>query len=85
MMLLNAGNNFFERKAPTPKFFKMLRNVGISLAAVSGTILAAPVTLPVTLVTLAGYTAVGGAIISAVSQTAVEDVPKRKRKKNVQQ
>lgn len=66
--------NIVQRvKAPTPKFFKVLRNIGISLAAVSGTILAAPVALPAALVTVAGYAAVGGAVISAVSQTAVED------------
>lgn len=66
--------NIIQRvKAPTPKFFQVLRNIGISLAAVSGTILAAPVALPAALVTVAGYAAVGGAVISAVSQTAVEE------------
>ena len=30
-------------KAPTPKFFKVLRTVGLALAAVGGTILAAPI------------------------------------------
>ena len=33
-------------KAPTPKFFKVLRTVGLALAAVGGTILAAPIALP---------------------------------------
>ena len=65
--------NVIQRvKAPTPKFFKVLRAVGLSLAAVSGTILAAPVALPAALVTIAGYIAVAGGVISAVSQTAVE-------------
>ena len=57
-------------KAPTPKFFKVLRNVGLVLAAVGGTILAAPVTLPVALTSIGGYLIVAGGIASAVSQLA---------------
>mgnify|MGYP004704973545 CR=1 FL=1 len=34
-------------QAPTPKFFKVLRNIGLALAAMGGTILAAPIALPV--------------------------------------
>ena len=65
-------------KAPTPKFFKVLRAIGLSLTAVSGTILAAPVALPAALITVAGYVAVAGGVISAVSQTAVETSNTRK-------
>ncbi len=53
---------------PTPKFFKVLRNIGLVLAAVGGTILAAPVALPAIVVTIGGYVAVAGGVISAVSQ-----------------
>jgi uncharacterized membrane protein YeiH len=60
-------------KAPTPKFFKMLRSIGLALLAISGTIVAAPIVLPVTVVTVAGYIAVAGGVISAVSQITVED------------
>jgi hypothetical protein len=61
-------------KAPTPKFFKVLRNIGLALAAVGGTILAAPVVLPVGIVSIGGYIAVAGGIISAVSQlTSIND------------
>ena len=59
-------------KAPTPKFFKVLRTVGLALAAVGGTILAAPIALPVIVTTLGGYVAVAGGVISAVSQLTVE-------------
>lgn len=55
-------------KAPTPKFFKVLRNVGLALAAVGGTILAAPIALPVVITTIGGYLAVAGGVVSAVSQ-----------------
>ena len=69
--------NVIERmKAPTPKFFKVLRTIGLSLAAVSGTLLAAPIALPTILVTVAGYVAVAGAVATAVSQVAVEDSAK---------
>ncbi|WP_315824029.1 hypothetical protein [Paraflavitalea speifideaquila] len=55
----------------TPKFFKLLRTIGISLAAASGTVLAAPVALPAIVSTIAGYLAVAGSVMGAVSQTAV--------------
>ena len=58
-------------KAPTPKFFKILRSVGLALLAISGTIVAAPIVLPVTVITVAGYMAVAGGVISAVSQMTV--------------
>lgn len=61
--------NIIKRaKAPTPKFFKVLRNIGLALAAIGGTILAAPVALPVVLTTVGGYMAVAGGVVSAVSQ-----------------
>lgn len=51
-------------KAPTPKFFKLLRNIGLVMAAVGGSIVAAPIVLPLTIVTLGGYLAVvGGRIL----------------------
>lgn len=60
-------------KAPTPKFFKILRTIGLALLAISGTIVAAPIVLPVTVVTVAGYMAVAGGVISAVSQMTVAE------------
>ena len=60
-------------KAPTPKFFKILRSIGLALLAISGTIVAAPIVLPLTVVTVAGYMAVAGGVISAVSQMTVDD------------
>lgn len=61
-------------KAPTPKFFKVLRNIGLALAAVGGTVLAAPVALPVIISSIGGYLAVAGGVLSAVSQiTTVND------------
>jgi len=65
--------NIIERaKAPTSKFFRTLRNVGLALAAVGAALLASPVALPAAIVTVGGYLTVGGAILSAVSQITVE-------------
>ena len=57
---------------PTPKFFKKLRNVGLVLAALSASLLAAPVTLPAIVITVASYMAVAGTVATAVSQVTVE-------------
>ena len=59
----------------TPLFFKKVRNLGLILAAVSGAILAAPVALPTAIVAAAGYVALVGGVMSAVSQTAVINEP----------
>jgi hypothetical protein len=65
--------NIIERaKAPTSKFFRTLRNVGLALAAAGAALLASPVALPAAIVTIGGYLTVGGAILSAVSQITVE-------------
>ncbi len=60
-------------KAPTPKFFKKLRNIGLALAAISAAIVTAPIALPAAVVTVAGYVAVASGVISAVSQITTTD------------
>jgi hypothetical protein len=66
--------NLIQRAAaPTPKFFKKVRNIGLILAAVSSTLLASPIALPLVAIKIAGYLAVAGSVASAVSQIATED------------
>lgn len=66
--------NLIKRaKAPTPKFFKVLRNVGLALATIGGTILAAPIALPVVVTSVGGYLVVAGGVMSAVSQITTTD------------
>jgi uncharacterized membrane protein HdeD (DUF308 family) len=60
-------------KAPTPKFFKMLRNVGLALAAVGGTVLTAPIALPTIVTIIGGYLTLTGGILSAVCQLTTTD------------
>ena len=48
--------NIVERyQKPTPKFFKVLRNIGVALATAGGAIIAAPIALPAALITVATY------------------------------
>ena len=69
----NNSLNLIERvSAPTPKLFKIIRTIGITLTAVGGAILAAPVAIPATIVTVAGYVMLGGTIATAIAQTAMQ-------------
>jgi hypothetical protein len=71
--MANKKLTLIERlSAPTSKFFKVIRTVGISLAAVGGAIIAAPVALPAAIVTVAGYLTVAGSVMTAVAQATVE-------------
>ena len=60
-------------KSPTPKFFKILRNVGLGLAAAGGVIVAAPIAIPTIIVTIGGYLIVAGSVATAISQTVTEN------------
>jgi ABC-type xylose transport system permease subunit len=60
-------------KSPTPTFFKKIRTVGLTLGAIGGAILTAPITLPATIITIAGYLATAGMVASAISTVAKED------------
>ena len=59
-------------KAPTPKFFAILRNIGIICGSVSAAVALIPVGLPAIVVTIAGYCAVASGVIAGVSQTTVD-------------
>jgi energy-converting hydrogenase Eha subunit G len=67
------GLSILERAAlPTPRFFRILKVIGLTLAAASGTLLAAPIALPAIVTTIAGYIAVASTVVTAVSQVTVE-------------
>ena len=57
-------------QAPTPKFFRTLRTVGIVLAAVGGAIVAAPAA-PI-VATIGGYLVTAGGAAMAVSSITVD-------------
>ncbi|MEO7532065.1 MAG: hypothetical protein ABIS69_11655 [Sediminibacterium sp.] len=58
--------------APTPAFFRKLRNLGVLLAGLSTTILASATVMPALLITIAGYAAVGGTVLGIVCQLVKE-------------
>ena len=61
-------------KAPTPPFFRKLRNIGLAIAAIAATLLSTPVALPALVLKIAAYMAVAGTVASTVSQaTTVTD------------
>ncbi len=60
-------------KAPTPRFFRKIRNIGIAAGTIGGTLLAAPVALPAILISAAGYMAVAGTVAAAVSQVVTDE------------
>lgn len=55
-------------KAPTPKFFKVLRNIGLIMAGVGTVLLTAPISLPAAVVTIGGYLVTAGGVATAMSQ-----------------
>jgi hypothetical protein len=69
--------NILERyKKPTPKFFRVLRNIGIAMATIGGAIIAMPISLPDLLINLGAYITIAGTVASAISQAVVESVEK---------
>lgn len=58
--------------APTPSFFKKIRNIGVVIGVIGAALLSAPVTLPVVVTTVAGYLVLAGSIITSVAQTTVK-------------
>lgn len=59
--------------AKTPKFWKQVQKIGLAAGAVGAVLVAAPVTLPVGIVTLGGYLVTAGSLTAALSQLTVED------------
>lgn len=59
--------------APTPKFFKGVRMIGLILAAISAPLLASPVAMPNVVIKIAGYLAVAGSVATAIGQIATKE------------
>ncbi len=60
-------------KAPTPRFFKKIKTIGIVVAAVGSAVLASPVVLPTAVISIAGYLLLAGSVMGAVSQLTVSE------------
>lgn len=60
-------------QSKTPKFWKKVQRIGVALGVVGATIVAAPVVLPASLVTAAGYMVAAGTVTATLSQLTKED------------
>lgn len=70
--------NMKERwSAPTPKFWKRVQKIAITVGAVAGVIIAAPITLPAAVVTVATYAITAGTVAATLSQLTIEDNEQR--------
>ncbi len=63
-------------RAETPSFFKKLRNIAATSAAIAGSLLAAPIVLPAAITTAAGYIVAAGSMAGIVSQLTVKNIRK---------
>lgn len=73
--------------AKTPTFWKQVQKVAIALGAAAGVVMAAPITLPATVITVAGYIVTAGTVAATLSQLTVEnnkdlETVKTKKQKN---
>jgi hypothetical protein len=64
--------------AKTPKFWKKVQKIAITIGAIAGVIIAAPITLPVAVVTVASYAITVGTVAATLSQLTVETNDQRK-------
>ncbi len=65
---LTVGNIARRLVAPTPPFWKKVRNVMITTGLVGGAILAAPIALPAVITTIAGYLIAVGSVGTVLAQ-----------------
>lgn len=60
-------------QSKTPVFWKKVQKVGLVAGAVGGVLIAAPIALPATLITLGGYLVTAGGVTAALAQLTKED------------
>ena len=63
--------------AKTPKFWKKVQRIAITVGAVAGVIIAAPITLPAAVVTVATYAITAGTVAATLSQLTIESNEQR--------
>lgn len=63
--------------AKTPKFWKRVQKIAITIGAIAGVIVTAPITLPVAVVTVASYAITVGTVAASLSQLTIESNEQR--------
>lgn len=56
-------------KSDTPAFFRKVIKIGLTVGAIGGAILTAPITLPAGIISLGGYMVVAGLVSAGVAKT----------------
>jgi ABC-type xylose transport system permease subunit len=71
--------NIMKRwSSKTPKFWKKVQRIAITVGAVGGVIISAPVAMPAFILTLSGYAITAGTVAAALSQLTIETNEQRK-------
>ena len=60
-------------KSRTPRFWKKVQKVAIALGAAAAIVVAAPITLPAAVITIAGYVVTAGTVAATLSQLTVDN------------
>jgi Na+/proline symporter len=72
--LKKMEKNLKERwQGKTPKFWKRVQRWAIIAGTIAGTIVAAPIALPTTVVAVAGYITTAGVVAATLSQLTIEN------------
>jgi len=59
-------------QSKTPTFWKKVQRIGIAAGVIGGAIIAAPIALPATLITVGGYLVAVGSVTAGLSQLTKE-------------
>jgi len=59
--------------AKTPKFWKNIQRIAITMGAIATVIMTAPIAIPAAVVTVAGYVATAGTVAATLSQLTIEN------------
>lgn len=60
-------------KSETPSFWKKIQRIGLVAGALGAVIIASPIALPVTIVSVGGYLTLAGSVAATLSQLTVEN------------
>ncbi|MBN7817025.1 hypothetical protein [Algoriphagus pacificus] len=59
--------------APTPLFFQKVKKIGLIIAAVGTAVITAPGSIPVVLLSYAGYAITAGTVLVSIAQLTVDE------------
>lgn len=68
------NNELVKRwKSETPSFWKKVQKIGLIAGGLGAAIIAAPIALPATIISVGGYLTLAGSITATLSQLTVDD------------